>query len=121
MVLITKFKAQSSKLKVQRPKAKDQLYLDSSDAESRSIKRCASGCRRKIEAGHVVATGPSIVLLIASLLAGPGTIANSLGRAMMVGIVRDNAWRGTSSIVANAPSFTCCARHTSSSSTTFTC
>src|SRR6266404_5019673 len=84
------------------------------------MKRCASGCRRKIEAGHAVSTGPSIVFLIACRLAGPGTIAKSLGRAMIVGIVRDRACRGTSSIVANAPSFTCCARHTSSSSTTFT-
>src|SRR5678815_1367170 len=73
-----------------------------------------------MDAGHCVLIAPSTVFLMACRLAGPGAIAKSLGRAINVGIVNDSASRGTSSRVANAPSFTCWFRHTSSSSTTFT-
>ena len=61
------------------------------EAESLSMKRCASECLRKIDAGHPVSTAPSIVFFMACRLAGPGTIANSFGRAMIVGIVSDRA------------------------------
>ena len=73
-------------------------------AATTSINKCASLCVRKIDAGQLVLTGFSIVRLIACRLAGPGAIANNFGAAINVGIVKDKACLGTSSIAVNAPS-----------------
>src|SRR6185503_6377948 len=89
-------------------------------AATTSINKCAFGCVRKIDAGQLVLIGPATVFLIACRLAGPGAMANNLGRAINVGIVNDKASLGTSSSEANAPSLTCWFLQTSSSWTTLT-
>ncbi len=90
------------------------------EADSLSRYKITSGCFRKIVAGQSVEISAFTVLKTASAFRPSGTTQLICLQFIIAGIVSERACVGTSSKVGNQPSPSCCFRHASSNSTTFT-